>query len=217
MGALRPEGGGRAARFASIVEGLRYLRGERLIQSTFVIDLNAMIFGMPRALFPAMGTGFGGGASTVGLLFAAPGAGAMLAAGTSGWVGAVSRRGRVVVGAVILWGLAVAIFGFVPYLPVALLLLAIAGGADVISAVFRNTILHLTLPDALRGRLSSIHSAVTGGGPRLGDFGSGAVASLTRIQFSVVSGGVACVMGALAVARYMPELWRYDERRGPPP
>lgn len=218
VGPLRPEGGGRAVSLSSIREGLRYLRGQRLIQSTFLIDLNAMIFGMPRALFPAMGTGiFGGDASTVGLLYAAPGAGAMAAAATAGWVGGVSRRGRVVVMAVVLWGLAITVFGFVSSLPLALLLLAAAGAADVISAVFRNTILQLTLPDALRGRLSSIHGAVVGGGPRLGDLESGAVAEATSIRFSVVSGGVACILGALAIARYMPELWRYragDESTG---
>lgn len=212
VGSLKPEGGGRSVSLSSIAEGLRYLRGQRLIQSCFVIDLNAMVFGMPRALFPALGTGmFGGDASTVGLLYAAPGAGALVAAVTSGWVGGVSRRGRVVVGAVVLWGVAITVFGLVPYLPLALALLAVAGSADVISAVFRNTILQLTLPDSLRGRLSAIHTAVVGGGPRLGDLEAGAVAAATSVRFSVVSGGVACVLGALAVARYMPELWRYRD------
>lgn len=210
IGSLKPEGGGRSAGLSSIREGLRYLRGQRLIQSCFLIDLNAMIFGMPRALFPALGTGlFGGGASIVGLLYAAPGVGATLAAFTSGWVGGVSRRGRVVVGAVALWGVSIAVFGLVPYLPLALTLLALAGAADVISAVFRNTILQLTVPDSLRGRLSAIHGGVVGGGPRLGDLEAGAVAAATSVRFSVVSGGVACALGALAIARYMPELWRY--------
>lgn len=212
VGPLRPEGGGRAVSLSSIGEGLRYLKGQRLIQSCFVIDINAMVFGMPRALFPALGTGmFGGDAGTVGLLYAAPGVGALVAALTSGWVGGVSRRGRVVVGAVVVWGITIAVFGVVPFLPLALLLLALAGAADVVSAVFRNTILQLTVPDALRGRLSSIHGAVVGGGPRLGDMESGAVAAATSIRFSVVSGGVACVLGALAVARFMPELWRYRD------
>lgn len=213
LGALRPEGGGRKADFSSIREGLRYLRGQRLIQSTFLIDMNAMIFGMPRALFPDLGTGmFGGDASTVGLLYTAPGVGAMLAALTSGWMGGVSRKGRVVVFAVVLWGIAIGLFGLTPYLPLALALLAIAGAADVVSAVLRATILQLTVPDALRGRLSSIHSAVVGGGPRLGDLESGAVAAATNVQFSVVSGGVACVAGVAVLLRRMPELWRYRDR-----
>ena len=212
IGRLQPEGGGRAISLSSIGEGLQYLKGQRLIQACFLIDVNAMVFGMPRALFPAMGTEFfGGDATTVGLLYAAPGAGALIAAVTSGWVGGVARRGRVVVWAVVVWGVAIALFGLVPYLPVALALLALAGSADVISAVFRNTILQLTVPDSLRGRLSSIHSAVVGGGPRLGDLESGAVAAATSLRFSVVSGGLACIVGAFAIARFMPELWHYRD------
>jgi len=212
VGRLRPEGGGRAVSLSSIGEGLRYLKAQPLIQSGFLIDLNAMVFGMPRALFPAIGTSiFGGDASTVGLLYAAPGAGALVAALTSGWVGSVSRRGRVVVIAVVVWGAAIAIFGLTSHLPLALGLLALAGAADVISAVFRNTILQLVVPDALRGRLSSVHTAVVGGGPRLGDLEAGVVATLTSVRFSVVSGGAACVVGALAIARFMPQLWNYRD------
>lgn len=213
VGPLRPEGGGRAVSMSSIREGLTYLRGQPLLQSGFLIDLNAMIFGMPHALFPALGTEiFGGDATTVGLLYAAPGMGALIAALTSGWVSAVSRRGRVVVIAVVVWGLAITIFGLISYLPFALVLLAVAGGADVVSAVFRNTILQLVVPDALRGRLSAVHTAVVGGGPRLGDLEAGAVAALTSVRFSVVSGGIACVIGALAIARFMPQLWAYEDR-----
>ena len=210
-----PEGGGTRAGLASVREGLAYLRGRRLLVSTFVIDLNAMVFGMPRALFPALGTGlFGGGAATVGLLHAAPAAGALVAALLTGWVGGVRCQGRAVVVAVVLWGAAIAGFGLVSWLPLALLLLAVAGAADVVSAVFRNTILQLSVPDALRGRLSAVHIAVVTGGPRLGDAEAGAVASLSTPRFSVVSGGVACVLGALAVARWAPELPRYDARDG---
>lgn len=216
VGPLRPEGGGRAVSVSSITEGLSYLRGQPLLKSGFLIDLNAMIFGMPQALFPAMGTEtFGGDASTVGLLYAAPGVGALIAALTSGWVGSVSRRGRVVVISVVIWGVAITVFGLISFLPVALALLAVAGGADVLSAVFRNTILQLVVPDALRGRLSSVHTAVVGGGPRLGDLEAGAVATLTSVRFSVVSGGIACVIGALAIARFMPQLWNYRDEVPP--
>ena len=128
-----PQGGGTKAGLASIKEGLSYLKGRRLLVSTFLIDINAMVFGMPRALFPALGTGlFGGGATTVGLLFAAPGAGALLGALFTGWVGGVRRQGRVVVYSVLLWGAAIAGFGLVPWLPLALVLLAVAGAADVV-------------------------------------------------------------------------------------
>jgi MFS family permease len=199
----------------AIAEGLRYLRGQRRIMSTFAIDINAMLFGMPRALFPAIGTElFGGDASTVGLLYAAPGAGALIAAFTSGWVGTIKRRGRMIVGSVIVWGIAIALFGLVRSLPLALFFLAVAGAADVVSAVFRNTIVQLTVPNHLRGRISGIHVAVVRSGPRLGDLESGAVAAVTSEQVSVVSGGIACVLGALLVARLWPELLAGDE---PPP
>jgi MFS family permease len=207
MAPMTPEGGGTRAGFGSVAEGLRYLKGQRAVQGTFLIDLNAMVFGMPRALFPALGTElFGGGAGTVGLLYAAPGAGAFVGAITTGWVSSVRRPGRAVVIAVVVWGAAIAAFGLSSWLPLALLLLAIAGGADVISAVFRGTILQVTVPDRLRGRLSAINIAVVTGGPRLGDAEAGAVAALTTPQFSVVSGGVMCVGGALVLARLLPEL-----------
>lgn len=206
-----PEGGGTRASLSSVAEGLRYVKGRKLLLSTFLIDIDAMVFGMPRALFPALGIGFfGGGAATVGLLYAAPGAGALIGALFTGWVGGVRRQGRAVIVAVIVWGGAIAAFGLVPWLPLGLFMLALAGAADVVSAVFRNTILQLSVPDGLRGRLSSVHIAVVTGGPQLGDAEAGAVAALTSARFSVVSGGVACILGVAALVRWVPELARYD-------
>lgn len=206
-----PEGGGTRAGLASIRAGLSFLRGRRLLVSTFLIDINAMVFGMPRALFPALGTGFfGGGATTVGLLYAAPGAGALAGAVFTGWVGGIRRQGRAVVVSVLVWGAAIAGFGLVSSLPVGLLLLAVAGAADVVSAVFRNTILQMSVPDGLRGRLNSVHIAVVTGGPALGDAEAGAVAAMTSPRFSVVSGGLACMLGVLLLVRWAPELSRYD-------
>lgn len=214
IAAIRPqpphEGGTRAS-LASIGEGLRYVRGRRLLLGTFLIDIDAMVFGMPRALFPALGTGlYGGGAVAVGLLYAAPGAGALLGALFTGWVGRVRRQGRAVIVAVLAWGAAIAGFGLTPWLPLGLVLLAVAGAADVISAVFRNTILALSVPDNLRGRLSSVHIAVVTGGPALGDAEAGAVAAATSPQVSVVSGGLACLLGVAVLHRLLPELARYD-------
>ena len=206
-----PEGGGTRASLSSIAEGLRYVKGRKLLVGTFLIDIDAMVFGMPRALFPALGTGFfGGGATTVGLLYAAPGAGALVGALFTGWVGGVRRQGRAVIIAVIVWGAAIAAFGLVPWLPLGLFMLALAGAADVVSAVFRNTILQLSVPDGLRGRLSSVHIAVVTGGPQVGDAEAGAVAALTSPRFSVVSGGLACILGVAALVRWVPELARYD-------
>lgn len=189
----------------STMEGLRFVRRSQPALGAYLIDLNAMVFGMPRALFPALAANvFGGGATTVGLLYAAPGAGALLGALTSGWVGRVRRQGLAVICAVIVWGLAVAGFGVVRFLPLALLLLAVAGLADVVSAVFRNTIIQFAAPDSMRGRLQGVQMAVVAGGPRLGDLEAGAVATAFGDTVSVVSGGLACVAGALLVARLLP-------------
>jgi MFS family permease len=189
----------------STMEGLRFARRTQPVLGAYLIDLNAMVFGMPRALFPALAaTVFGGGATTVGLLYAAPGAGALLGALTSGWVVRVRRPGRAVICAVIVWGAAIAGFGVVRLLPLALLLLAIAGCADVVSAVFRNTIIQFAAPDSMRGRLQGVQMAVVAGGPRLGDLEAGAVATAFGDTASVVSGGLACVVGALVLARLLP-------------
>jgi MFS family permease len=165
---------------------------------------------MPRALFPALAESVcGGGARTVGLLYAAPGAGALVGAVASGWTNRVKHPGRAVLIAVVVWGLATAGFALTDSLLVALVLLAVAGAGDVISAVFRNMILLLSVPDHLRGRLSAVHIAVVTGGPRLGDAESGAVAGLTSPRISAISGGLACVLGVGVIAVLMPELARW--------
>jgi predicted MFS family arabinose efflux permease len=207
----REEGVAKPSGWSGIWEGLAYLKGRRLLQSTFLIDLDAMIFGMPRALFPILAlTEFHVGASGLGLLYAAPGVGALTGALTAGWVGRIRRQGLAVIWAVVVWGIAITLFGLSGGLFwAALAFLAAAGAADVISAVFRSTILQLAVPDALRGRLSSVHLLVVTGGPRLGDLEAGVVASLVSPWFSVVSGGVACVAGALLMAVAVPELARY--------
>jgi len=189
----------------SVLEGLRYLRKRPIMQGAYLIDVNAMVFGMPRALFPALGLRvFHGGPAVVGYLFAAPGVGALVGAVTTGWVGMLDRRGRAVVVAVIIWGAAITAFGFTKTLWLALALLAIAGWADVISAVLRNTILQTAVPEQFRSRITAIQLAVVQGGPRLGDLESGGVASVAGTQFSVVSGGVLCIAGALVLAAVLP-------------
>ena len=195
----------------STKEGLRYLRSRQALQGVYLIDVNAMVFGLPRALFPAMaGSVFGGGTITLGFLYAAPGVGALVGAVTTGWVANLRRQGLAVIVAVCFWGLAVALFGLVDTLWIALVLLAVAGWADVISAVLRNTILQSSIPERFRSRMSAIQMAVVQGGPRLGDMESGAVATLTSIEFSVVSGGLACIVGAVVVAALMPVFRHYD-------
>lgn len=202
---------GRPSVLRSAAEGFSYLRGRQNIQGVFLLDIDAMVFGMPRALFPALGLDFfHGGAEAVGFLYAAPGAGALVGALTTGWVKAVRRQGRAVIVAVALWGAAIALFGLVDVLWIGILLLALAGWADVVSAVFRNTILQTAIPDNLRGRLSAIQIAVVQGGPRLGDLEAGVVADGLGNVFSVVSGGVACVVGALVLAAALPGFRRQE-------
>ncbi len=207
---LVPEGGGRRFGVDSIKEGFSFLKDRRLLQANFLADINAMVFGAPQALFPALGeTVLGGDATTVGILFAAPGAGALVAAVTSGWVGAVKRQGRVIIFAIATWGAAIAAVGLSSSLWMMVVFLAVAGAADVASAVFRTTLLQAAVPDELRGRLSAIHVGVVAGGPRIGDFRAGAVASFSSPQMSLFSGGVMCILGILAIARWLPELPAY--------
>ncbi len=198
----------------AIREGFAYLRPRRVLISTFVIDLDAMIFGMPRALFPFLALKvFKVGASGLGYLYAAPSVGALIGALTTGWVGRVRRQGRAVVIAVVLWGAAITAFGLSrTHFLLALAFLAFAGAADVVSAIFRNTILQLGVPDDLRGRMSGIHIMVVTGGPRLGDFEAGVAAALVSPGFSVISGGIACIVGAVAMVGWIPELWRYHSQ-----
>jgi MFS family permease len=197
--------------WAAVREGFGYLGGRPVLSSTFVVDIIAMVFGMPRALFPFLAaTRFHAGATVTGLLFSAPAVGALVGAATTGWVGRVRHQGRAVLWSVASWGVGITAFGVVGnHLTLALLFLAFAGGADVISAVFRNTILQLSVPDALRGRLSGIHILVVTGGPRLGDLEAGAVASLFSPFVSVVSGGLLCVVGTALLAALVPEFRRY--------
>ena len=208
IGPQPPQGTSHPAGLRSIAAGFGYLRGRQVLQGAYLLDINAMVFGMPRALFPALAsTVFGGGARTLGLLYAAPGAGALVGALTTGWVRRVRRQGRTVIVAVIVWGAAITGFGLTHRLPAALALLAVAGFADVISAVFRSTIIQLSVPDALRGRLMGVQMAVVTGGPRIGDAESGAVAAAFGTTASVVSGGLACIAGAWC--------WRACSRRSP--
>jgi MFS family permease len=194
--ALPPIEGGTRFGWRSVKEGLTFLKGRQVLQATFAIDLGAMVLGLPRAAFPALGTlRFRGGAQTIGLLYAAPGAGALIGAALTGWVASVRRHGRAVL--------------IATWLPAALVLLGIAGAADVISAVFRGTILQTEAPDSLRGRISSIHTAVVTGGPRLGDVETGAVASLAGAPTAVISGGLGCLVGVALVWKLMPRLAAY--------
>ena len=197
--------------WSAVSAGFRFLKGRRVLQSTFTVDVVAMVFGMPRVLFPALAVmQFHRGSEAVGWMFSAVGFGALVGALTSGWVAGVRRQGRAILVAVGVWGAAIAAFGQVgDRLWIALACLALAGGADVISAVFRSTIQQTTIPDELRGRLSAFNVFVVAGGPRVGDFEAGVVASIFTPEVSVVSGGLLCLVGVAAIAASVPRFARW--------
>ena len=200
----------------SMAEGLKHVRHNAVVGGMLAVDTSAMIFGMPSALFPALAREhFHGGAATFGLLAAAPGLGAMLGAATSGWTGRLRRPGVVVIWAGLAWGVAIIGFGFSGSLAIALVFLAVAGMADLISEVLRNALLQHYTPDELRGRVSSLYLAQVTTAPSLGNVEAGLVAQLFTVGISVVSGGLACVAGALVLGALNPALRRATLARPP--
>jgi hypothetical protein len=196
---------------AAIREGLSYARRSSVLMSIFIIDLVAMIFGMPRAVFPALADGtFAVGPFGLGLLYAAPSAGALIGALTTGWVSRVRRRGVAVLVSVAVWGAAITIAGFSLHsFILTLFWLGVAGAADVISAVFRGTILLEVTPNPLLGRMNALNLMVVTGGPRLGDVEAGFVAQAVGAGPSVVIGGVACLAGTVIVGTRFRSLRDY--------
>jgi Transmembrane secretion effector len=197
--------------WSSVKEGLRFVTRTPLILSILVIDLVAMIFGMPRAVFPALAERvFDMGPQGLGILYAGPSFGALIGALTTGWVGRVRRQGLAVLISVAAWGLAIALAGLATFsVPLTVLFLAFAGWADVISAVFRGTMLLESAPDSLRGRTQAVNLMVVTGGPRLGDIEAGLAASAFGVVPSIVLGGAACLAGTLLVAALFPQLRTY--------
>jgi MFS family permease len=195
-----------------VVEGWRYARSRPELLGTYLVDINAMLFGMPNALLPAIAAKHGG-AETLGVLYAAPSAGSVLATVTSGWTRHVVRHGLAVFLAAGLWGVAIVGFGLAGSLWLAVPLLAVAGGADAVSGLFRSRIWNETIPDELRGRLAGIEMLSYSIGPLLGNVEAGAVAALTTVRVSIVSGGALCLVGTGVLAVMLPTFLRYDARR----
>jgi MFS family permease len=195
----------------SIADGFRFIAREKVILGFFVVDTNAMVFGMPLALFPAIAARFGNPA-LVGYLYAAPAGGALIAGLGSGWVGHVRRQGIVVVVAASLWGAAIVGFAYADRFWLALVLVGLAGLADQVSAIFRNAMLLARTPDRLLGRVRGIEFMQVASAPSLGNVEAGVVASLTSIRFSVASGGLLCIAGTLASAAAFPALLRYEAK-----
>lgn len=212
--ALEPLAGAERASLASIVEGFRFVRTQKAVLGIFLLDANAMIFGMPRALFPALALlQFGGDASILGLLYAAPYAGALVATFCSGWIDRMRRMGIGVAVSASAWGAAIIAFGFSRSLWPALVFLALAGAADMVSAVLRTVMVVDVTPDAMRGRVAGIELMQVSAAPALGDLEAGVVASATSLRFSVVFGGIACIAGSLLITVALPALLGYDAHR----
>ena len=199
--------------FRSVREGFAFLRGRQILLMTFVVDLIAMIFGAPRALFPELAaTTYAGGANALGWLFAGAAIGALLAGLLSGWLARVHRQGLVILVSIVVWGAAIALFGLTGSLPLAVFWLAVAGGADMVSAVFRSSILQTAAPDEMRGRMQGVFIVVVVGGPRLGDLRAGGMSAVSSPEVALVSGGVLIVAAMLVVALVVPSFRRYDAR-----
>jgi MFS family permease len=211
--------------FAAVLSGFRYLRTQPVLMMSFVVDIIAMVFGMPRALFPELAhVGFGGpskGGLAFALLFAAIPAGAVVGGVLSGWVTRVQRQGYAVVVAIVVWGLAMVGFGvsalLAPHVPgmlaLAVLMLALGGAADMISSAFRNAMLLSAADDAVRGRLQGIFIVVVAGGPRVADVAHGATAALTGAAAAAAGGGVLVVIGVVAASLAVPAFVRYRVSR----
>lgn len=215
MRAIPPAADAPPVSLRSIAEGVRYAWSRQELLGTYGVDMIAMFFGMPMALFPAIADEFGG-AGVLGLLYAAPAVGSLAATLTSGWVPRVHRHGLAVIVAAGVWGAAIVLFGFAETLWLALVALAIAGGADMVSGIFRMTIWNQTIPDRLRGRLAGIEQVSYTSGPLLGNLEAGVLASLTSVRFSVVSGGALCVVGVALAAVALPAFRLYDARAHAP-
>lgn len=196
----------------TVVEGVQYAWRRKEILGTYLIDMNAMFFGMPSALFPAIAAGFGAG--TVGFFYAAPAVGALFATLTSGWTKKINRHGLFVAIAAALWGISIIFFGFATNLYTALFFLAAAGAFDMVSALFRFVIWNQTIPNHLRGRLAGLEMISYTSGPKLGDAEAGIVASLFSLRTSIVSGGILCVVGTIVISFLIPTFIKYDGREG---
>jgi MFS family permease len=211
IGAVPPPEGAQRPSVEAVREGLRYARSRQDLLGTYIVDFVAMVFGMPLALFPAMSDRLGG-ASVLGLMYAAPAVGGFFASLTSGWMAHVHRHGLAIMIAASAWGAAIIGFGFCHTLWPALLLLVLAGAADAVSGLFRMTMWNQTIPDALRGRLASIEMVSYMSGPLLGHVEAGVVAAAFGVRASIVSGGVLCVIGVLLCGLALPGFVRHDSR-----
>jgi MFS family permease len=197
---------------SGIAEGIRYAARRKDLLGTYLIDIIAMFMAFPIVLFPALAETVFGQPALLGLLYTAESIGTLIATATSGWTSHVHHHGRAVVAAATAYGLSIALVGLAPNVWVVVVLLAVAGAADMVSALFRQVIWHQTIPDAMRGRLAGIEMLSYSIGPLGGQTRAGLVADLTSVRASILSGGVVCAIGVAATATFLRSLWGYDER-----
>ena len=192
-----------------ILEGMKYALSRKDLLGTYIVDLIAMIFAFPIALYPFLAKQFDAPWS-LGLLYAATAIGALFVTLTSGWTSRMKRHGRFVVIAAVLWGLCIALVGIAPNIYWVLLFLMLAGAADIVSGIFRGLVWNQTIPDGVRGRMAGIEMLSYSVGPLLGQVRSSTVASFTSLRFSFASGGLLCVIGVGIAAVLTPALWNYN-------
>ncbi|RYZ10326.1 MAG: MFS transporter [Myxococcales bacterium] len=202
--------------FRSIAAGVRYAKSRQELIGTYVVDIVAMIFAMPMALFPMMAERWSG-ATAAGWLYSSMAIGSLAVTLFSGWSSKVTRHGAMVVAAAALWGVSIVLLGFAPNLPTAVACLVVAGGADMVSGMFRQTIWNQTIPTELRGRLSGLEMISYMTGPLLGNARAGYLAMRFDARASIVSGGLLCVAGVLACVPLLPAFWRYRSQASSQP
>jgi len=197
----------------AVREGLRYAWQRKDLLGSYFVDINAMFFGMPNALFPQLASRLGG-ASALGVLYAAPAVGSLLVTSTSGWTSRVRRHGRMIAVGATLWGFGIVALAWCGALWQAAVALAVAGGGDMVSGLGRSTMWNQSIPDALRGRLAGIEMLSYSSGPTLGNLEAGVVETFAGLRASIASGGIACVVGTALVSAALPRFWNYDAREG---
>jgi MFS family permease len=207
-----PSGRRDESTLASLKSGFRYAFSRQELVGTYAVDFIAMVFGMPTALFPAIAESFGG-VKVLGLLYSAPAMGGLVASFFSGWIVDVKRHGVAIAVSATLWGISIIFFGLATNFIWALFFLAISGGLDTISGIFRTVMWNQTIPNEFRGRLAGIEMISYMSGPKLGDTEAGLIAAAFGVTFSIVSGGALCVAGVAICCYFLPKFWHYHSEK----